>query len=91
MGQVTTGQWVAHTDVNFVIAVIGTVLTDFYAIGHELDHRTNQRNICTETCGFRAVYTQLPLDPGQRPAVFNIHDCGVVLHRGNDAGNRILE
>ena len=69
---------VAHADLDLVVTVIGPILADHDAVGDQLHHRADERDVRAESCRLGAIYLDLPFDAGQRPAVLDIRECRVL-------------
>ncbi len=82
---------VADTNLDLVIAVIGTVLADHDAVRNQLHHRADQRDVCAEPCRFGPVDLDLPLDTRQRATILDIDDGGMLLEFGAYHCDRVFD
>ena len=62
--EVATGVGIANTNVNLILSVIRTILTNLDTVGHELNHAADQRDVRAKLGCLRSVYLYLPLDAG---------------------------
>ena len=85
--------WIAQSNLNFVIGVVGTEFTQSYAIGDHLYHLANISNIDPKHRRMGTINHHLPLNTRQRQCIFNISNtfdiefypvanlCGSLIHQ----------
>jgi hypothetical protein len=73
------GDRIARDNVDFLVAVVGTVFGHLHAVGDEFDGVADQRHIGAELGRLRPVDRQLPLDAGYRPAILNVLETAQIV------------
>ena len=89
--EVPFGEAVAHADVDLLVAVVGPVVAEQHAIGHQLDLRADRGDVGAEAAGLLAVDHDAPFDARHRPAVAHVLEAGQPAKEAPDLVHDRLE